>query len=167
MSSRTRPTAIVTFMLLILTGCTSTPAASPPKATDDIERRLTAAANTVADSVAKLAIVEQSARGVHAQAITPEQLPADLQLKVSLDYQGDIEPLMKQLARTVGYRMEIYGRRQAITPVHIHADIRAVGLILADADYQSSGRCDVFVIPHKRLIELRYNRQRPKHTRRS
>ena len=154
--------AVALIVIAALTVACTTPAVHPDAKTDDIERRLVSAAREVADAVAKLAVVEQSARGVHAQAITPAQLPVDLQLRVSLEYQGDIEPLVAQLADTVGYRLEIFGRRRAISPVHILADDREVGLILADADYQSSWRCDVFVIPERRLIELRYHRQRPR-----
>ena len=153
------------FVAIVLTGIVSagctTSAVQPDTRADEIEQRLMSAAGDIAEAVAKLAIVEQSARGVHAQAITPAQLPVDLQLRVSLDYQGDIEPLLNQLANTLGYRLEIYGRRRAMTPVHILADDRAVGLILADADYQSSWRCDVFVIADQRVIELRYHRNRP------
>ena len=156
------PHVVVTsfgFVLALsaLSGC-ATPTSPQPNNVDEIERRLAEAADTVADSMAKLAIVEQSARGIHAQAITPAQLPPDLRLKVDLEYQGDIQPLVERLAATVGYRVEMYGRRNSTSPVNIHARAREIGLILADADYQTSYRCDVFVIPDRRLIELRFNR---------
>lgn len=156
-----RPFCIRTGIVIVavLSGC-ATPQVEHT-GTDEIEQRLADAADTVADSVAKLAIVEQSARGVHAQAITPARLPDDLRLRVSLEYQGDLKPLVAQLARTAGYTVQIYGRSKSLVPVSIITDNREIGLILADVDYQSSWRVDVFVVPDQRVIELRYNRKRP------
>ena len=76
----------------------------PPVAPlSDAETRLAAAAASVAEALARLATVEQSAHRVHVQALTPAALPPELQVRVNVEYQGDLKPLVHELARTVGY----------------------------------------------------------------
>lgn len=142
-----------------MAGC-ATPA--PPVAPlSDAETRLAAAAASVAEALARLATVEQSAHRVHVQALTPAALPPELQVRVNVEYQGDLKPLVHELARTVGYQVQTYGRSAALAPVTIVAENRAVGDILADIGYQTSARCDVVVAPERRLVEIRYRREFP------
>ena len=94
-------------------------------------------------------------------AMTPAALPPELQTRVNVEYQGDLKPLVYQLARTVGYQVQTYGRSAALAPVTIVAENRAVGDILADIGYQTSARCDVVVAPERRLVEIRYRREFP------
>ena len=141
----------------VVTGCaTAPPPAAPPS---EAEIRLAAAAAGVAEALARLATVEQSARRVHVQALTPAALPPELQTRVNVEYQGDLKPLVYQLARTVGYQVQTYGRSAALASVTIMAENRAVGDILADIGYQTSARCDVVVAPERRLVEIRYRRE--------
>lgn len=158
----------VILSTLLLDACASPPPAAPPRGVDELERRLADAAASVSAAMAKLAVVEQSARAVYAQAITPADIPADLQLKVNVDYQGDLRPLVQQLARTVGYDLKTYGRPAQVTPVTVVSEARPVGEILADVGYQASYRADVVVIPPRKIIEIRYVRDahRVKKTRR-
>ena len=91
--------------------------------------------------------------------MTPAALPPELQVRVNVEYQGDLKPLVHALARTVGYQVQTYGRSAALAPVTIVAENRAVGDILADIGYQTSARCDVVVAPERRLVEIRYRRE--------
>ncbi|MFZ1643090.1 MAG: DotD/TraH family lipoprotein [Candidatus Contendobacter sp.] len=149
----------VLFGAVAVTGCAAPP---PPVAPlSEAETRLAAAAASVAESLAWLATVEQSAHRVHVQALTPAALPPELQVRVNVEYQGDLKPLVYQLARTVGYQVQTYGRSAVLAPVTIVAENRAVGDILADIGYQTSARCDVVVAPERRLVEIRYRREFP------
>ena len=140
-----------------MAGC-ATP--SPPVAPlSDAETRLAAAAASVAEALARLATVEQSAHRIHVQALTPAALPPELQARVNVEYQGDLKPLVHELARTVGYQVQTYGRSAALAPITIVAENRAVGDILADIGYQTSARCDVVVAAERRLVEIRYRRE--------
>ena len=149
----------ILFGAAAVAGC----AAGPPSVTplSEAETRLATAAASVAEALARLATVEQHARQVHVQALTPTALPPELQTRVNVEYQGDLKPLVYQLARTVGYQVQTYGRSAALAPVTIVAENRAVGDILADIGYQTSARCDVVVAPERRLVEIRYRREFP------
>lgn len=80
---------------------------------------------------------------------------------MAVDYQGDVKPLVYQLAQTVGYTVQTFGRSSTVTPVNIQADDRSVGELLADVGYQAAWRCDVVVFPESRTVELRYDARRP------
>ncbi len=157
-----RPILGWAWILLCVVGMSGCAAAPPPVAPlSEAETRLATAATSVAEALARLATVEQSARRVHVQVLTPAALPPELQVRVNVEYQGDLKPLVYQLARTVGYQVQTYGRSAALTPVTIMAENRAVGDILADIGYQTSARCDVVVAPERRLVEIRYRREFP------
>lgn len=150
--------------VFILTGCATVP---PPVAPlSEPETRLAAAAASVAESLARLATIEQRARQIHVQALTPAILPVELRVPVNVEYQGDLKPLVDQLARTVGYQMQTYGRATTLVPVTLVAENRAIGEILADIGYQTSAYCDVVVIPEQQLVEIRYRRSLPSRTTR-
>ena len=150
--------------VFILTGCATAP---PPVAPlSEPETRLAAAAASVAESLARLATIEQRARQIHVQALTPAILPVELRVPVNVEYQGDLKPLVDQLARTVGYQMQTYGRATTLVPVTLVAENRAIGEILADIGYQTSAYCDVVVIPEQQLVEIRYRRSLPSRTTR-
>ena len=148
----------VLFGAVAVIGCAAPPPVAP---LSEAETRLAAAAAGVAEALARLATVEQSARRVHVQALTPAALPPELQTRVNVEYQGDLKPLVHELARTVGYQVQTYGRSAALASVTIVAENRAVGDILADIGYQTSARCDVVVMPERRLVEIRYRREFP------
>jgi len=158
------PAAILSGLLLgnlILGGCASAPSGATPEPTNVEQRMLAESAARIAEALAKLAIVEQSSRRVHAQAITPAAMPPDLRLRVAVDYQGDVKPLVYQLAQTVGYAVQTYGRATGLAPVNIQAEDRTIGELMADIGYQAAWRCDVLVFPERRIVELRYNPARP------
>lgn len=150
--------------VFILTGCATTPPPVAPLSEPEI--RLTAAAARVAESLAQLATIEQHARQIHVQALTPAILPLELRVRVNVEYQGDLKPLVDQLARTAGYQMQTYGRATTLVPVTLVAENRAIGEILADIGYQTSAYCDVVVIPEQQLVEIRYRRSLPSRTTR-
>lgn len=144
----------------VLGGCATPPVATPEQVSAE-QRMLAESAERIADALAKLAIIEQSSQRIYAQAITPVEIPSDLQLRVAVDYQGDVKPLVYQLAQTVGYTVQTFGRSSTVTPVNIQADDRSVGELLADVGYQAAWRCDVVVFPESRTVELRYDARRP------
>ncbi|NJN45906.1 MAG: DotD/TraH family lipoprotein, partial [Candidatus Competibacteraceae bacterium] len=98
-----------------MSGCVTAPPVATPEQVNEQQRMLAESSQRIADALAKVAIVEQAASGVYAQAITPEFVPSDLQLRVAVNYQGDVKPLVYQLAQTVGYEVKTYGRSSLLT----------------------------------------------------
>ncbi|MBK8755142.1 MAG: DotD/TraH family lipoprotein [Candidatus Competibacteraceae bacterium] len=154
------------FILLGLFGLLSACAGTnPPVAADHgaAQRRLLAESGArIADSLAKLAVVEQSAHRIHAQTLTSaEDTPEALRLRVAVDYQGDLKPFVHQLAQVVGYEVKTYGVSSVLTPINVQSDDRSVGELLADAGYQASWRCQVVVDSSRRRVEILYDNRHP------
>jgi hypothetical protein len=106
--------------------------------------------------------VEQASHRIHVQTIaTAADAPPELQLRVAVDYAGDLKPFVAQLAQVAGYEVETYGTSSVLTPINVHADDRAIGELLADAGYQASWRCQLVIDPGRRRVEILYDNRRP------
>lgn len=146
---------------LLLSGCATAPPVAPDGGVE-ARRQLAESGARIAESLAKLAVVEQAARRIHVQTITSaEDAPEELRLRVGVDYQGDLKPFVYQMGQVVGYEVKTYGTAGVLTPINVHADDRAVGELLADAGYQASWRCQLVIDPQRRLIEILYDNRRP------
>lgn len=149
-------------LLTLLAACAG---ANAPVAADHgaAQRRLLAESGArIADSLAKLAVVEQASHRIHVQTITSvEDAPPELRLRVAVDYQGDLKPFVDQLAQVAGYEVKTYGVSSVLTPINVQSDDRSVGELLADAGYQASWRCQVVVDPSRRRVEILYDHRHP------
>jgi defect-in-organelle-trafficking protein DotD len=77
----------------------------------------------------------------------------------SVDWSGPVEPLVRQIAKSVNYRTRVLGRAPAIpVMVSIYDKNMMVADILRDVGYQCGRRAAVVVYPDNRVIELRYAR---------
>jgi len=161
----TDPSFRMTLLCLLglLAGCANTTGA--PVAPDGgaaQRQQLAESGVRIADSLARLAVVEQAAHPIQAQTITTaEDAPEALRLRVAVDYQGDLKPFVYQMAQVVGYDVKTYGVSSVLTPINIQADNRAVGELLADAGYQASWRCQLVIDPSRRRVEILYDNRRP------
>lgn len=156
-------TVIFVLSGMLLSACATTPDA--PVAVDGgaaQRRQLAESGARIADSLAKLAVVEQASQRIHAQTITTAaDAPEELRLRVAVDYQGDLKPFVHQLVQVVGYELKTYGRSSVLTPVNIQAEDRTVGELLADVGYQASWRCQLVIRPEDQVVELFYDNRRP------
>ena len=147
--------------LALLAACASPPPVAPDGGAAQ-RRQLAESGARIAEALAKLAIVEQASRRIHAQTIaTAADAPEALRLRVAVDYAGDLKPFVHQLAQIAGYEVKTYGASSVLTPINIHADDRTIGELLADAGYQASWRCQLVIDPERQLVEIFYDNRRP------
>jgi hypothetical protein len=151
----------VGVVVLLLSGCATDPA--PTRASDDPQRRqLAEAGQRIAQALETLAVIEQAAHPIAAQAIaSPAHAPEALRVRVAVDYQGDIKPFVHRLAEVVGYTVRTYGRSSVLIPVNVQTADRTIGELLADAGWQASWRCQLVVRPEQRVVDLYYDPRRP------
>ena len=147
--------------LALLSACASPPPVAPDGGAAQ-RRQLAESGARIAEALAKLAVVEQASRRIHVQTIaTAADAPPELQLRVAVDYAGDLKPFVAQLAHVVGYEVKTYGTSSVLTPINVHADDRAIGELLADAGYQASWRCQLVIDSARRRVEILYDNRRP------
>lgn len=145
----------------LLAACAAAPSVAPDGGAAQ-KRQLAESGARIADSLAKLAVVEQASHRIAVQTITDAAgAPPELQIRVALDYQGDLKPVVHQLAAVAGYEVKTYGASSVLTPVNLQTEDRSVGELLADAGYQASWRAQVVVDPGQRLVEILYDNRRP------
>ncbi|MFU8797222.1 MAG: DotD/TraH family lipoprotein, partial [Gammaproteobacteria bacterium] len=84
---------------------------------------------------------------------------ANMPGKVSVDWAGPVEPLLKQISSISGYRFRVLGTRPAI-PVMITVNAKDLPLtsVVRDIDFQSADKASVMVHHPTQTIELRYRR---------
>lgn len=147
--------------LALLSACATPPTVAPDGGVTQ-QRQLAESGARIAESLARLAVVEQASRRIQAQTIaTADDAPEELRVRVAVDYAGDLKPFVHQLAQVAGYEVKTYGVSSVLTPINIHADDRTIGELLADAGYQASWRCQLVIDPTRRLVEILYDNRRP------
>lgn len=119
------------------------------------QAQIAQAASSVDKSLAQLSAI-QVATHPGTKMNTPTSAPG-LSRVVSLNWNGPVEPLLKQIAAKAGYSVNVLGTRPAIPAlVNISANNQKLSTILRNTGYQVSAKARVAVYPSKRLIELRY-----------
>ena len=75
----------------------------------------------------------------------------------SLQWTGPIEPLLRKIAHSTGYHLQVIGTEPP-TPiiVSINKKNKPLATILRDAIFQAQGQANVSVYPANKIIELRY-----------
>lgn len=156
---------------LLIVGCAQTPpkqevnlhyiAAEQAPAefnNQDSQVQLAEAATSVGKSLQQLSAMEMA---VTPQAPLPEIDPktTGMTQRVSLDWNGEIEPLLKQIAKATGYHVTVLGNAPAIPViVSISAHNQVMADILRNAMYQIQNKARISVNPEQKIIELRYFR---------
>ena len=147
----------LTSMIILsamLCACATPPPRDPP---DIAGSSLAEASYAVSRSLSNLTEVAQAA---HPMAdMPPSASPASYGMAglTSVDWSGPVEPLVRQIAKSVNYRTRVLGRAPAIpVMVSIYDKNMMVADILRDVGYQCGRRAAVVVYPDSRVIELRY-----------
>lgn len=144
-----------------LLGC-QTPTYKKPPVNDpstDATIQLAEAAISISQSMRDMATVEKVIyphnRDNH---LTIPNIPA-LQMRASVDWAGPIEELVRRIAKSARLHFHILGKPPAIPVlVNISAKDELLVEILRNIDYQAANRAAIRVYPHRRLIELRYEK---------
>lgn len=124
---------------------------------DPAEAKLAEAADSVSRSLQSLAENQQATNPKPKQYKEPD--PADYGMSniTSMNWSGPIEPLVAQIAKATGYRLQVAGVPPAIPVlVSINAKNVPLGQILRDAGYQCGDKADIVVFPRSKVIELLY-----------
>jgi defect in organelle trafficking protein DotD len=124
----------------------------------DAQVQLAEAATSVGKSLQQLSAMQM--------AITPKTDLPDIDAQntgmtqvVSVDFYGPILPLLEQIAKATGYKVQVLGDAPPI-PVIISISVnnQVMADILRNVAYQAHNKASITVNPAKRVIELRYFR---------
>lgn len=150
------------FLLLascLLASCAVATFKKPPynAPSDDASIKLAEAADSISDSMLKMAKVEKVINPPTKDNTLTIPNAYNLQTRASVDWSGPIEELTKRVADGAHYRLRVLGREPAI-PVLISLNIKDESLaeILRDIDYQAGKKAYIHVYPNSQVIELRY-----------
>lgn len=152
--------------LLLLNGCYSTkpqlPATAAPipidAVTDEASAKLAEAASSVSQSLAELAAVDKANMAPQAAKLYPHVAEMQIPGSSSIDWNGPIQPLLKQIAKAAGYRLVVSGNAPAIPIViMIRAEERANAEIVQDAALQAAARATIKTSYPLRTIYLTYH----------
>jgi defect-in-organelle-trafficking protein DotD len=120
-----------------------------------VRRALIESSISVNQSLEKMAKVEATIHPPKSMA-SPKNIKS-LSQTVSIDWNGPIEPVLKQLAQTNHYRLKVLGNAPAIPIlISLHADNDRFSEVIRNITYQSQKRATIQVYPKDKIIELRY-----------
>jgi defect-in-organelle-trafficking protein DotD len=155
---------------IILGGCTSTvknevslhyvPVNQAPAELNnqDAQVQLAEAASSVGKSLQQLSAMQM--------AVTPKTSVPEIDAQTtgmtqsaSLDWYGPVLPLLEQIGKATGYKVQVLGDAPSIPLiVSISVNNQVMADILRNVAYQAHNKADIQVYPAKRVIELRYFR---------
>lgn len=151
-------------LILALSGCHHSdpiPAEATPvpvaATTDSASIKLAEAAASVSRSLTDLDAVEKANMAPKAAKLYPKVAEMTIPGVSSIDWNGPIRPLLKQIADAAGYRLKVYGN-EPIVPiiVAIHAREESNADIVRDAALQAGARAAVITNCATKVIELHY-----------
>ena len=152
-------TMLFMVAVCLLSACNTTVFKKPPynNPSDDASIKLAEAANSVSDSMLKMARIEKTVSppntgNVHAIPNAPS-----LQTRASVDWSGPIGELTDRIAKAAHYKLRVLGESPAV-PVLISLDVNneTLASILRNIDYQAGKKASIHVYPKLKVIELRY-----------
>lgn len=115
------------------------------------------AASSVSQSLTSLEAVEKANMAPQAAKMYPTVGQVPVPGVSSVDWNGPIEPLVRQIAKACGYRLKVIGEAP-ITPVivTVHQQQASNADILRSAGLQAGNRATVTANSATKVIELRY-----------
>lgn len=152
---------------LILVGCVHNPKddmvaaeigqPSITQMSDEAGTQIAEAATSVSQSFTNLEAVENANMAPQAAKRYPNVALMQLPGVSSVDWNGPIEPLVRQLAKAADYHLKIVGGAP-ITPivVTVHAEEDSNADILRNAALQANNRAIITSNPQDKSITLRY-----------
>ena len=140
-------------------GCASVTYKKPPHnaPSDDASIKLAEAANSVSDSMLKMARVEKVITPPNKDNTLTIPNAYNLQARASVDWAGPIAELTSRIAKSAHFRLRVLGKEPSI-PILISLDVQDESLaeILRNIDYQAGKKATIHVYPHSQVMELRY-----------
>ncbi|MBM93927.1 MAG: LuxR family transcriptional regulator [Legionellales bacterium] len=119
---------------------------------------LSESAVSVSESLKKLAEIE---RAVHPEAkfpVTPQPEKIGMANLASVDWTGPVEPLLKKLAQSSHYTLNIIGKKPTIPLlIAINKQNIPVAHIVRDVSYQIQRNATIKIYAKHKQIELQYH----------
>lgn len=144
----------MSVLILGLVACASPP---PRETLDNSSTSLAEASYSVSRSLVNLSEIAQASRPLPNLQPQPSPDSYGMGALTSVDWSGPVEPLVRQIARTVNYRVRVLGKSPAIPVlVSVYDKNMMVADILRDIGYQCGRRAAIVVYPESMVIELRY-----------
>lgn len=145
--------------VLSLTGCSRMEGFPKPQLVaepDPVVARLAAAADRAANALDELAAIENTRTPTDIPPLV-NSAPIELRRAITIDWVGNAEPLVQQLADRASYEFKLTGQPSAI-PLIVTIRVRNQPLIeiLRDLGLQLENRATLRVDPETRTIELVY-----------
>jgi defect-in-organelle-trafficking protein DotD len=144
-------------IIVIIAFATSCATPPPRESLDPASASLAEASYSVSRSLVNLSEVAQASRPLPNLEPQPNPAAYGMSGLTSVDWSGPIEPLVRQLARSVNYRVRVLGRPPAIPVlVSVYDKNMMAADILRDVGFQAGRRATLVVYPEEQVIELRY-----------
>lgn len=164
-------TSTVILSIYLLTGCAEpnaditsiklnyipTDKTPVPSANQNAQSDLAQSADSVSDSLQQLSAIQKAVNPEVkiAPPVNPKLIGMDQES--SVDWNGPIEPLLKQIAKASHYKLSVIGSEPAVPViVAINEKNKPLATILRNATFQAAQQADITVYPSSKTIELRY-----------
>ena len=145
----------------ILSGCAQTQVTAPPVIVDsairsEVDQLIAQSGAEAASSLREIAAIQRVRTPAPSPAIADNDLPADLRVKATFEWNGPAKALVKELAGRVGYQFRESGSAPAIASmVNISLRETSVGQALADVGLQVQRVATIIVDPSVKVVEYR------------
>lgn len=161
-----RRTLATLSLLLALSGCKTLSSGSGPDGSSStepnmpvIEQALSKSAAAVAESLNRLAMIEQKRTPVkpNGSAYTPD-MPPEMQTPITLTWVGPAEQVAEIVTRQIGWQFRVFGNRGP-TPIVVTIDSKEAYAVdvLRDIGLQITGSGAVLVLDGAAsVVEFRY-----------
>tara|TARA_E500000178_G_C16819114_1_gene660657 strand:+ start:304 stop:876 length:573 start_codon:yes stop_codon:yes gene_type:complete len=150
---------------VVLTGCATRQNIKAPNVMlSNIDYQIDAAAQSAARSLDQLAAIEKEQHPAAVKMPFKGIESPELSEYFSVKYYGPIKPLLRDIAKKMGYHFQAYGKEPSI-PVLVNINTtgstQTVKQILTNVDLQAGTSARIGIYPQQRLITMRYFNHAP------
>ena len=129
-----------------------------------IDLQIDAAAQSAATSLDQLASISKTQHPDAVKMPFQDIDSPELSEYLSIKWYGPIKPILGNIAKVVGYKLQVYGKSPSIpvlVNVNTTGNVETAKQILANIDLQAGTSARVSIYPQQRLITMRYFNHAP------
>jgi defect-in-organelle-trafficking protein DotD len=142
---------------LFVSACVEVPPAHPTQTQSQTYKNLAQSADSVANSLVELQMTEQAAYPPVSVSEPPNPASYGMAVPVAAEWNGPIEPFVKQVVDITGYKLRVVGKPPVIPIIVSISEKNApIGEVLRNVSYQCGRYADIVVFPSSKVVELRY-----------
>lgn len=117
-------------------------------------------AKSVAQQYKEANATQQAANPPKSVSAPPPPSSYAMNIPASVDWNGPIEPILKELAQKSNYQFRTLGHPPNMPIiVSIHVKKQSIGEIVRNLGLQCGNKAQVVVLPKRKIVELHYQRQ--------